>query len=196
MFLYESLKEKVKDYLTPNRYEHSLGVVEAATRLAEEYQIDIHKAKIAALVHDCAKGMDGEQLLKIAIQNNLKVDDIVKTQQELLHGPVGSIVAQKDLGIDDPEILRAIEFHTTGKINMTKLEKIIYLADYIEPGRNFPGVDELRKKAKRDLEEALLQAFDNTIQYVIKKHNLIHPNTIEARNDILRKIYYNKEKQE
>ena len=103
----------------------------------------------------------------------------------LMHGLAGSIIAKHIMGIEDEDVLNSISYHTTGRKNMTILEKIIYIADYIEPMRNFPGVDELRKIAYSNLDEALLLSFDNTIKYVITKGQLLHLDTIEARNYIL-----------
>jgi len=111
----------------------------------------------------------------------------------LIHGPVGAKIATDLFKITDRDILSAIEYHTYGKKNMTKLEKIIYLADLIEEGRDYPGVEELRALAERDLDRAVLKALDNSIIHVIAKGGLIHPNTIEARNYIINKLNIKKE---
>jgi predicted HD superfamily hydrolase involved in NAD metabolism len=188
MISYEDIKGKVKGYLSSNRYKHTLGVVNAAILLGEKYQVDLNKVKIAALLHDCAKKMDKDKLLKVVKEEEIIIDEIQKNQPALLHGPVGSVIAYRDFNIKDPDILRAIEYHTTGRENMSKLEKIIYLADYIEEGRRYSGVIELREKAKVNLDKALLQAFDNTINYIINKKQFIHPNTIIARNATLKSL--------
>lgn len=189
MLSYENMKEKIREQLTPYRYEHTLGVVEAAIELAHKYQVEEEDAKIAALLHDCAKDKDKETLLKIAKENNLELDQVVKMQPSLLHGPIGSIIVQKNFGIKNRNILSAIRYHTTGRAHMTTLEKIIYLADYIEKGRDFPGVEKLRQAAQKDLNYALLLSFDHTIRYILEKENLLHLNTIKARNDILIKVH-------
>jgi predicted HD superfamily hydrolase involved in NAD metabolism len=183
---------RIRSYLSKDRYRHTIGVVKAARQLAKEYAVSIDKAKIAGLLHDCAKMLDYQQLIKKAEEYRLDLDDISRLQPGLLHGVIGSIMARWDFGIEDAEILDAIRYHTTGRAGMTPLEKIIYLADYIEEGRDFPGVDRLRDMSKRNLDQALLLALNHSIQYIIEKRQLIHPNTIEARNDILRMIYYNK----
>lgn len=194
MLSYDKMKEKIKGYLTPCRYEHTLGVIEAAIKLASKYQVEENSAKIAALLHDCAKNKGEETLLRLAKENNIQLNEVEKMQPSLLHGPIGSVIAQKDFGIKNKDILNAIRYHTTGKKNMTTLEKIIYLSDYIERGRNFPGVEKLRIESKKDLDQALLLAFNQTIEYVLKKGSLLHVNTVKARNDIIIKVYGNIQK--
>ncbi|NTW72559.1 MAG: HD domain-containing protein, partial [Eubacteriaceae bacterium] len=121
----------------------------------------------------------------IARENDLVFDEITLYETQLMHGPVGRLVARKEFGIEDEEVLSAIEFHTTGKANMTLLEKIIYLSDFIEPTRNYKGVRKLRKLALTNLDQALAMAFDNTIRFVISIESVLHPRTIEARNYLL-----------
>jgi len=108
---------------------------------------------------------------------------------ELIHGPLGAKIANACYGIDDLEVLDAIKYHTIGRENMSMLDKIIYIADYIEPGRSFPGVEEIREIVFLDLDDAIKKAMDNTILFLIKDNKLIHPDTINARNYML----YNEE---
>lgn len=193
MLSYETIKGRIKEKLSPHRYQHTLGVIKASIDLSKRYQADQEKAKIAALTHDCAKMKSGEELLKIARENHIEIDQVTQIQPSLLHGPVGSLMVKKDFEIYDSNILNAIEYHTIGRANMSTLEKIIYLADYIEEGRSFPGVEKLRKLARENLDDALLLAFNNSIQYIIQQEKLIHPNTIQARNDILQGLFKNRE---
>jgi len=179
--IFDSLKKQLKH----SRYEHSVGVMETSVHLAKLYGCDIEKARIAGLLHDCAKCLSDSEILQKAEQYNIELDFITKNQLELAHGPLGAAIAQREYGIDDFETLEAIRYHTTGKPNMNLLEKIIYLADYIEPHRKYPGVDELRKKSLLNLNEAIYQAMNNTIQHVLSKEGLLHPLTIEARNDFI-----------
>ncbi|TCO79024.1 bis(5'-nucleosyl)-tetraphosphatase (symmetrical) YqeK [Marinisporobacter balticus] len=181
----EKMKEILKDRLTEKRYIHSLGVQESAIKLAKIYNVSIEKASIAALVHDCAKDLSEDMLLNYAKQFDILVDSVESHQIGLLHGCVGAELVKIEFGIEDSEIINAIRFHTTGKENMTILEKIIYLADYIEPNRSFNGVDQLRKTALSNLDKAVIMAFDKTINYVIQKGELLHPTTIVARNFLL-----------
>ncbi|QEK12040.1 HD domain-containing protein [Crassaminicella thermophila] len=181
----EKIKEVLQKRLTKKRYLHSLGVQQVAIKLAKVYNVCDKKASIAGLVHDCAKDFDDEMLLNYAMQFGILIDSVSNHQIQLLHGFVGAELAKREFGIKDAEILSAIRFHTTGKENMTTLEKIIYLADYIEPSRNFRGIENIRKVALSNLDKATLMAFDNTINYVILKGELLHPNTIFARNFLL-----------
>lgn len=144
------IQKKLKKELKPKRYEHTLNVVESALKLAEIYPCDKDKVRYAALLHDCAKNYSDAQLLETAEKYYLNVDEVTRREPQLLHGPVGALVARTEYGIEDKEILGAIKYHTTGRKNMNVLEKIIYLADFIEPGRSYPGVDKLRKMAFED----------------------------------------------
>ncbi|HAE61084.1 MAG TPA: ribosome silencing factor [Eubacteriaceae bacterium] len=182
---YELLKAEVENMITDKRYKHSLGVVESAIKLAERYGCDLKKTMIAAILHDCAKSFSREQMMDVLQKNGLKIDEVTYFETQLMHGVVGSILAKEKFGVDDEQILSAIRYHTTGKKNMTLLEKIIYLSDFIEPGRRYPGVDKLRKLAMKDLDEAMIQAFDNTIKYVVSLDSVLHPDTIEARNYLI-----------
>jgi predicted HD superfamily hydrolase involved in NAD metabolism len=156
--------------------------METSVRLAKKYNCDIEKAKLAGLLHDCAKFPDKTYLLNLANDFDIILDDVLKYNYELIHGPLGAIIAEKEYNIKDREILDAIKFHTTGRENMTLLDKIIYISDYIEPGRDFPGVEKVRSLAFDDLDGSILLAIDNTIEYLIDQKSLIHLNTIKARN--------------
>ena len=160
----EFMKKYLEENLVKGRYLHTLGVVETAKDLAKRYGVDIKKAEIAALAHDIAKNLSSEQLLKIIEANNIT------------------------LSVDE-EILSAIRWHTTGKENMSKLDKIIYLADMIEPSRDFSGVEELRNDSKDDLDKAMLNALTYTIKYLLEKGCLIDVNTVKARNYLLYNNY-------
>jgi predicted HD superfamily hydrolase involved in NAD metabolism len=179
------MDNKLRQILDKNRYLHSLGVMDTAVKLAKKYNEDTDKASIAGLIHDCAKGLDNEALLKIAGDCGIEISYVHQRQPELLHGPVGACIAEKEFSVRDKEILHAIKYHTTGCENMSMLDKIIYIADYIEPGRNFPGVNLLREETFTDINKGLLLALDNTIRYVIDRRQLIDDMTIRARNYLL-----------
>jgi len=185
------IRKKLLDYLKINlkesRFRHSLSVSETAIALATQYGENTEKARIAGLVHDCVKNKTDEQLIKLAIDHKIELDEIYVQNPSILHGLVGSIIANEVMGINDEDILNAIHYHTTGRKNMSILEKIIYIADYIEPLRKFDGVEELRNLCKLDLDAALLNSFDNTIKYVISQKQLLHIDTIDARNYLLSK---------
>ena len=181
----EEIKEKLEKNIKPNKYNHSINVMNTAMKLASYYGCDQKKAEIAGLLHDCAKGMAKDQIFELCMKANIEVDEIQRRQPDLLHGPVGAYIARTDYGISDAEILEAINVHTTGKENMGMLDKIIFISDYIEPGRRFPGVETIRECAFKDINRALILGFDRTIIHVIEKGRLIHPDTINARNYIL-----------
>lgn len=176
---------KLKTMLTPRRFTHSIGVRDTAIRLAKVYNYDVEKAKIAGLLHDCAKDIKKQQILQLCSKFDIVLDNIFREAIQLVHGPLGAHIAKDEFKITDQDILEAIKFHTVGKAGMSKLTKIIYLADYIEPNRQFPGVEYLREIAYKDLNKAVILAIDNTIKYILKRGQLIHPNTVDARNYIL-----------
>lgn len=187
MWKEEKIIDYLKDNLNESRFNHSLSVRDTAEKLARIYGADIEKAKLAGLVHDCAKNMSNEELIKIAKENGVVIDEIFYKSPQLMHGLVGSILAKQLMGIEDQEVLDAIKYHTTGKKEMSLLEKIIYIADYIEPTRKFPGVCSLRQQAYINLDKAILLSFDDSIKFIIDSGKLLHNCTIEARNYLLMK---------
>lgn len=168
-----------------NRFNHSLGVMETSIKLAIKYNYDIDKARIAGLLHDCGKYPDLMYLLKRVSEFDIILDDVMKLNKELIHGPLGSKIAEFEYMIKDKEILDSIYYHTTGRENMTLLDKIVYLADYIEPGRVFPGVDKVRELAFENLNQSVLLSMDSTLKYLLDHNKLIHMETIKARNYLL-----------
>ena len=181
----DEIYAKLEKSLSAKRLKHSVGVSETAVALAEHYGADIEKARLAGLLHDCAREMTSNILLKIAEVSGIVLNNIEKCQIALLHAPVGAIVASRDYGIDDEEICQAISRHTVGGPELELLDKIIFLADFIEPGRDFPGVDKMRVLAWTYLSDAVLAAYDNTILYLISNHGLIHPAAVNGRNALL-----------
>jgi predicted HD superfamily hydrolase involved in NAD metabolism len=176
---------RLRVYMDDERYFHSLGVRDSAVMLAQRYGADVDKARLAGLLHDCAKGLSKQDMLCKAAEAGLELDHEMFQSEALMHGPVGAAVAKRIFGIDDPEILSAIECHTTGKKDMDLLDKIIYLADYIEPNRDFPEVEQLRCAAMEDLDRAVLMALRRTIKYVLDTDRFLHPRTVDAWNDVL-----------
>ncbi|MCM3237074.1 bis(5'-nucleosyl)-tetraphosphatase (symmetrical) YqeK [Heyndrickxia oleronia] len=178
--------EIVAKQLTEKRYTHTLGVMETAIDLAILYEADEKKAELAAIFHDYAKFRPLEEMKKIIIEQ--KFDPLLlQYNPELWHAPVGAYLIQEEVGIKDVEIINAVRYHTSGRMNMTLLEKIIYLADYIEPGRQFPGVEEARKLAKKDLDEALIYSVKNTIIFLMNKNQAVYPDTFTFYNDLVMK---------
>jgi predicted HD superfamily hydrolase involved in NAD metabolism len=188
MLLEQEINHRLAIALTFPRYQHSLRVQETAGILAVRYGADPVRARLAGLVHDCAKGMAPDELLRRAICCGITPDAVEEVDPELLHGPVGACLCAREFGISDPEILGAVRKHTTGDGQMTRLEKIIYLADYIEPGRTYPGIDILRNLADRDLDCAVLHAASLTIRFVSTRGKLLHPRTLAVRESLSREI--------
>lgn len=185
----KQIEKILKEMLPEKRLKHSLSVSECAIKLSDIYSCDKEKAKIAGIVHDCAKYFTDEQIEDCVKKFNINLDPLEENNIALSHSIVGSYVAKEVFNINDEEILSAIKYHTTGRENMSLLEKIIYMADLIEEGRKFPKVEELRNLTfSGKLDEALLLSFDNTIKFVIDNKQLIHPRTVSARNYILRQI--------
>ncbi|HAA25465.1 MAG TPA: phosphohydrolase [Ruminiclostridium sp.] len=184
----DEMKERLEQTLSPERFRHSEEVMNEAVRLAELYGADIEKARIAGLLHDCAKGARKDETYKELEKYRVVLDDIQKRTPVLLHSILGSVYAKEHYGVEDREILDAIYWHTTGKAGMTMLEKIIFVADYIERGRNYEGVEEARKQAYTDIEKCIVICCNSTIRYILQKGRLIHPHIIEARNDAIMQI--------
>ena len=181
----DKIKTYLKENLMENRYEHTLGVVETAKALAKINGVDLKKAEIAALAHDVAKNMTVDSMKKIIEDNNIELTYETLKTPELWHSIVGPIVAEEVFKIKDKDILNAMRWHTTGRENMSTLEKIIYMADMIEPKRNFPGVESLRKDTFEDLDKGFLMALNHTIKYLLSKGFYVDINTIKARNFII-----------
>ncbi|PEQ96696.1 phosphohydrolase [Bacillus sp. AFS006103] len=183
----EKALKLVKVQLTDHRYKHTLGVMETAIALAKQYGGDEQKAELAAIFHDYAKFRSKDEMKEIIIEQGFP-QNLLEYNSELWHAPAGAYLAEKEAGIIDPEVLEAIRFHTSGRPGMTLLDKIIYLADYIEPGRHFPGVEEVRNVAKENLDKALIMAVKNTIIFLLKKNQTVYPETFYTYNDLIRKL--------
>ena len=179
------MKEKLKSMLNEKRYIHSVGVSETAVKMAVRYGADTEKARIAGLLHDCAKNLTYEQSLKKCRELGVELTDVEKANYALIHAPLGAKMAETEFGITDREILHAITAHTVAGENMSVLDKIIYLADMIEPSRDFDGVEIHRKYAFEDLDKAFLYALNESIIHNVQKGVLLHPDTVTARNNIL-----------
>ena len=160
------------------RYFHTLGVAFTAASMAMRYDVPVMDAQIAGLLHDCAKCFSDEKLLAICSKNHLEVTEVEARNPYLLHGKVGAFIAKTDYQINDVSILNAICYHTTGHPDMTALEKIIFIADYIEPGRKqAPHLTEIRKLAFEDLDQAMVKILEDTLAYLGNGDGEIDPLT-------------------
>lgn len=184
----DQIREKLKATLTEKRFTHSLNVAETAVKMARHYGVDEKKIYLAGLLHDCGKFLKGDMAREYVKNIGYQADEIEWAQPGLLHAVIGEHLARKEYGMTDPEILGAIRWHNTGKAGMSIFEKIIYIADYIEPGRSFDGVEAMRDEAFRDLDRCIVLCADSTIRYVLDHGYLLHPRTVETRNHSLSAI--------
>ncbi|MBQ2473564.1 MAG: bis(5'-nucleosyl)-tetraphosphatase (symmetrical) YqeK [Lachnospira sp.] len=179
----EEIRNKVEIALEkdPMRFKHSIGVADTAACLAMRYNSDMEKAYITGLLHDCAKCVDDDLKIKECREANLSVSQTELESPYLLHSKLGALYARTKYGIDDSEICSAIEFHTTGKPNMSLLEKIVFIADYIEPYRNKAwDVDIIRGLAFEDINEAVYFCLKDTLEYLESKNKTIDEMTSKA----------------
>lgn len=178
----ERIAKYVKSHLSEKRNAHTMGVVAEAVALALRHGANQEKAELAALAHDMFRGTE-PQILNDYVRI-FGLPSVYLENANLSHGKIAAKVLERDYGITDPDILRAVSYHTTGRSGMSRLEKVVYLADAIEPGRNYPGVEELRRLAYEDLDRACLFSFRHTIEYVKSKGQYLDPDTIAAMEDI------------
>ncbi len=174
--------------LSEHRFQHSLAVAQAARELAQIFGEDTELAYKTGLLHDYAKGIPAPELIAMASDHDLIEDEIEKKVPDLLHAPVGAWLLRTELGIEDPAVLEAVKVHTMGSLAMSQLDKIIFLADMIEPGRDYPGQQRLDCLARRDLDQAMLYGLDATIRYCLDEGRILHPRTIMVRNHFLQMI--------
>ncbi len=174
--------KRLKTELDQPRFDHTLGVEKTALALARKFKVSAKKAGLAALLHDYARKYDRPGLLKQARKFKLKIDAVSQQEPKLLHAELSARMAERDFGINDPDVLSAIRNHTLGQPGMSRLDQIIFLADHIEENRNFDGVNRLRRLASRDLDQAMVASTANTLQYLLKKQLPIHPASIKTRN--------------
>lgn len=173
------MQENLSFVLKKSRYRHTMGVVRTAAMLCEIHGGDPERVRLAALLHDCAKRGD-EEMPALAAEFAYQPDEFERESPGLMHGPLGALTARREYGIRDEEILSAIRFHTTGHAGMTTLEKIVAVADITEPGRDFPGVDELRALSKTDLDAAMRQRLASSLAFVKKNGRVLHPRSLET----------------
>lgn len=180
----EALLEKVRAQMHDKRYQHTLGVAASAKQLAERFGADPKKAELAGFLHDYCKCWPVEKMFEILARHDMPPELLVG-EKELWHAFAAAIVIQTELGVTDTEILQAVRYHTTGRAGMSMLEKVVCVADYIEPNRNYPGVEEIRTLAQHDLDAALAHALGGTIRFLIEKQKTVYPLTLIAYNDLV-----------
>ena len=175
------MTEKLKTKLSSKRFEHSLGVEYTAGTMAYMYGVELEKALIAGLLHDCAKYVPNDKKISKCEKRGIAITKCEYDNPELLHAKLCAVYAREKYGVNDEEILSAITWHTTGHPAMSTLDKIIYIADYIEPNRTvLPDMDIIRKEAYTDLDKCLLHILRNSVNYLGKKGSVIDPVTQET----------------
>lgn len=172
------LTKAMEKSLDNKRFEHTMGVEYTAAALAMRYGASVEKALLAGLLHDCAKCLSDEKRLAVCEKHNISINDIERRNPSLLHAKVGSFLAMDEYHVEDFEVINAILNHTTGRPGMSLLEKIVFIADYIEPNRkNAPNLDEIRRLAFTDLDKALVYILKDTLDYLGSKGTETDPMT-------------------
>lgn len=184
---YNKINEILKQNLKEKRYIHSLCVADEAKRLALKYGADSEKAYLAGLVHDITKNRTTDEQLHFFTRFGIMLDDITKNSEKLWHAVTGAAYIENVLGITDKEILSAVRYHTTAKANMTVLEKVLYLADFTSSDRDYSDVDVMRRLVDISLMDAMEYALSYTINELIEKKKQIHPDTVAAYNEIMKR---------
>ena len=178
----KKLRKEMEKELNSKRYEHTLSVAYTAASLAMIHGADTEKALIAGMLHDCAKCISSKKLISICEKNSLGISEVeMNNPAALLHAKVGAVLAHEKYDVDDDDILNAIKYHTTGRPNMSKLEKILYIADYIEPGRKHASnLKQIRTMAYQDLDKTLLKILEDTLSYLMSADGQIDTMTKET----------------
>ena len=184
----KKIKEKLKNELDESRYEHTIGVMDTAACLAMRYGADLTQALVAGLLHDCAKCIPNDKKLKLCRKNGIEVTPFEEKAPFLLHAKLGAWMAEHEYHVSDPAILSAIACHTTGKPDMSLLDKIIFIADYIEPGRDkATGLPEIRRLSFTDIDQALIRILSDTLDYLASSNDPIDPATQNVLDYYLRR---------
>ena len=180
--------ERLRERLTERRFIHSLNVADSARELAGIYGYDPEKAYTAGLIHDCCKDEPAGLQLSYMLGNGAQLTECEINTAKLYHSICGSIYIQKEFGIDDIEIINAVRYHTTGRKNMSLLEKIVFIADFISAERDYNGVEVMREKAARSLDEAIVEGLSFTIKDLIDAGRIVHTDTLDAYNDAIANV--------
>lgn len=184
---YETYRAILREKLDEYRYVHSINVSETSAELARKYGADEKKAYEAGLLHDIMKNADKEETFALFEKYGVELTELEKKSPKLWHAIAGSVYCKYELEIDDEDVISAIRYHTTGRAGMTELEKVLFTADFISADRNYNGVEEMREKAQISLDEAMTEGLRFTIDELCNALKPIHPDTIDAYNDILLK---------
>ena len=183
----EEIEQCIKKMTKESRFKHSKGVQYMAGELAKHYGVDVEKAELAGLMHDCVKNLPVEEMFKLCDELGCELDEVTKNEPKLIHAPLGAYYAKKVFDINDDEIFNAIYYHTTAKANMTLFEKIIFIADVVEPNRKYDIIDEMRRLAFENIDLAMLRILEYNITKQVNAGKMLHSETINARNYLIAK---------
>ncbi len=181
----ERIIELIRSKLEVRRFQHSLNVAESARYLAEKYGYNADKAYTAGLLHDVMKNSSPEEQLGVITEAGIELLPEERANKKLWHAIAGAAYIKMVMGIDDKELYRAVRYHTTGRAKMTLLEKIVYLADYISAERSYPGVDDMRRLCDESMDEAILYALEFGIPDLVRRGNVIHPDSVDLYNEVV-----------
>ncbi len=180
----------LEERLKRSRFHHTLRVTDMAMSIASACGESVEKAEIAGLFHDLAKNMSNDELIHYMETHGIAVDEIVRRNLFLAHGMVAADMAKREHLVEDKEIIEAIAYHTIGRESLSKLAKIIYIADYVEPERSFNGVEKIRSLAlSGELDKALLMSIESQMTFLLTGHHEIHPNGLAMRNELIRQLH-------
>ena len=185
---YEERKALLESRLKPSRFRHSLGVADTAAFLADRFGVDVEQARLAGLLHDCAREFPNDAMIAEVERRHIAYGPVERAMPLLLHAYLGAARVRECYDVEDDAICQAIYRHTVGGSQMTRLDKIVWFADMIEPNREYPEVELLRKLSRKaSLDEMLLVGLTESIKFVCQKGTMLHPSTIAARNELLLK---------
>ena len=193
---FEQYEQEVKRHLTDKRFFHSQCVAAEAARLAQRYGADVEKARLAGILHDIMKDTPPEQQLKILRDSGIILTKTQSRNRKLWHSLAGAAYLRDKLGVEDEEILSAVRCHTSGKGDMTLLEKVLFVADYISADRDYPGVEDMRLAADRSLEEAMVEGIRFTVNELMEQRLMVAAESIQAYNDAILLLETQKEQME
>ena len=180
---WKAIEAQLREDLSEERYRHTLGVTYTSCALAMRFGADLTKARLAGLLHDCAKCIPNDEKIRLCRENRVPVSEFELAHTSLLHAKLGPFVAEEKYGVSDPEVLSAIEWHTTGRPDMTLLEKIIFIADYIEPNRDqAPHLEEIRYMAFTEPDRCVTMIAEDTLAYLESRGQEFDPMTVKTRD--------------
>lgn len=183
----EEMKAVLAQALPEKRYKHCVAVYETALEIAQAHGLETSKIGVAALLHDCGREIASRDNLAKAKELKINIDKIERNQPILLHAKLGVYYAKTKYGVKDKATLEGIRYHTTGAEHMSKLAMVVYLADLLEPTRDFPGIEDMRSLAKVDLEKCIFKAYAQTIRYLLDYDLLVHPDCLAGYNRLAMK---------